>query len=313
MITLPKLRHASLLLLACVLHGGVVSADEPSSRRQLIIHADDAGMSHSVNMATIQAMEQGVVSSASIMVPCPWFPEIAAYAKEHPERDFGVHLTLNSEWKHYRWGPVASRSEVPSLVDEDGFLWANVRQVAANAKVEEVEIELRAQIERAKRFGVPITHLDTHMGALVSRPDLLRFYVKLAVEYDLPILFYRNVNEAERIRSSPGVAVEAKKAVQILERHRLPVLDSLPSVGAASNLQAGKAAYLRALSQLEPGVSQIIIHCGVADDELRAITNQYAYRDTDRRVFTDPEVISALKDEQIEIISWRKLLQLNRR
>jgi predicted glycoside hydrolase/deacetylase ChbG (UPF0249 family) len=202
---------------------------------------------------------------------------------------------------------------VPSLVDEDGFLWANVRQVAANAKIEEVEIELRAQIERAKRFGVPITHLDTHMGALVCRPDLLRFYVKLAVEYDLPILFCRNLDEAENVRLPPGVAVEAKKAIQILERRRLPVLDYLPGVAAAPNLQAGKTAYLRALSQLRPGVSQIIIHCGVADDELKAITNRYANRDTDRRVFTDPEVISALTDRQIEIVSWRKLLQMHRR
>lgn len=313
MITHSRTRRAALLLLLCVHHPGVASAEESPSKRQLIIHADDAGMSHSVNMATIQAMEQGVVSSASIMVPCPWFPEIAAYAKEHPQRDFGVHLTLNSEWKHYRWGPVASRSKVPSLVDEDGYLWANVRQVAENAKVAEVEIELRAQIERAKQFGVPITHLDTHMGALVCRPDLVRLYVKLSVEYDLPILFYRNLSQDDSMRLPPGVATEAKKAIQVLQRHRLPVLDYLPSVEAAPNLQAGKAGYLRALGQLKPGISQIIIHCGVADDELKAITSRYAHRDTDRRVFIDPEVISALQDEQIEIISWRKLLQMHRR
>lgn len=292
----------------CVLLGAgpVYSAGRQDDRRYLIIHADDAGMCHSANRATIKAMEKGIVSSASIMVPCPWFPEIAEYAKNHPERDFGIHLTLTAEWKHYRWGPVSPRDKVPSLVDDRGFLWAKVADVARNVKVEEAEIELRAQIERAVEFGVPITHLDTHMGAVACRPDLVQLYVQLGIEYGFPVLFCRTFR-GEIARQSPHLAQQAEALAEELQTCGLPVVDYLPTIPTPDNFDARKAVLLHAFACLRPGVTQIIIHCGYDDPELRAVTNRSASRDLDRRVFMDPDVRSEADKLGIQIISWKQL------
>jgi len=283
------------------------SAEETEGKRYVIIHADDAGMSHSVNRGTIEGMEKGIVSSASIMVPCPWFPEFAKYARENPDGDYGIHLTLNAEWSLYRWGPVAPREKVPSLIDKDGFLWDSVPQVFANAKVEEAEIELRAQIERAKQFGVPLSHLDTHMGAVVSRPDLVKMYVQLGTDYDLPVLFIRPSPDNDIAKRFPGAELMAR----VLDEKKLPVLDALFQFYENGTYEARKKKYLDTLRNLKPGVSQIIIHCGMNDEELRAITSSVNIRDTDRRVFTDPEVIAAVEEMGVGVINWKQFRELN--
>ncbi len=283
------------------------AADSP--KRYLIIHADDAGMSHSANAATIESMEKGIVNSASIMVPCPWFPEFAAYARQHPEMDFGVHLTLNCEWKHYRWGPVAPREKVPSLVDPDGYLWSSVEQVASHAKAEEVAIEIEAQVERARQFGILLSHLDTHMGALASRPDLLEVYVNLGIRYKLPVLFIREV-DAGKAASYPALAQQARRMCEKLEADNLPVLDRLVQFYEGDTHEERRARYLEALRNLPAGYNQLIVHCGYDDAELRAITSSAARRDSDRRVFTDPQVAEEIEKLGIELITWRQFREL---
>jgi chitin disaccharide deacetylase len=300
--------------LACVavFSCGTAGGAEPTpGTRYLIIHGDDAGMSHSANMGTIDAMEKGIVSSASIMVPCPWFLEIAEYARAHPERDFGVHLTLNCEWKHYRWGTVASRDKVPSLLDPDGYMWSSVEQVAKNARAEEVEIELRAQVDRAKQFQIPITHLDTHMGSVLARPDIVRVYAKLALEYDIPILFLGTVDEA-LAKEYPALVEGATALVAGLRQRNLPLLDNLAQIYGDEQNQPRRDAYLETLRNLKPGVSQLIIHCGYDDAELRAITNSAPRRDEDRRVFSDPEVMQFIRDQGIQVIGWKQFREMQK-
>lgn len=296
----------SLLLLA-MLTAFVSAQDKP---RHLIIHADDAGMSHSVNVATQAGLDSGIVTSASIMVPCPWFKEFAEYAKLHPQYDYGIHLTLNSEWDDYRWGPVASRDRVPGLVDPTGCLWDNVGQVAMNASAEEVKIELKAQIDRALAFGVPLSHLDTHMGAVLSRPDLVEVYVNLSLEYDLPILFFKSM-DPQMEKAYPALAARFQKSVAQLTERKLPLLDTLLQFYGGNVPEQRKQNYYDELAKIGPGVTQLIIHCGYDNDELRAITDSATRRNQDRVIFTDNAMREFLKSQNINLISWKQFRNLD--
>jgi predicted glycoside hydrolase/deacetylase ChbG (UPF0249 family) len=155
----------------------------PPGTKMIIIHADDLGETHAVNAAAIKGLQGGTINSASLMVPCPWFPEIADYAKSHPDADFGLHLTLTSERVYYRWGPVAPTDKVPSLVDETAYLYHDWEQ-HEYVNPSEVEVELRAQIERALAMGVRPTHLDSHQYRLImSGKELFGVMLRVAHDY----------------------------------------------------------------------------------------------------------------------------------
>ncbi len=276
---------------------------------RLILHADDVGMSHSTNRAVIEMLEAGAVSSASIMMPCPWVSEIAEYARQHPEKDLGLHLTLTSEWRLYRWGPVAPRDKVPGLLDPDGFLWRRVEDVATHATAAEVEAELRAQIARAKQLGIRFTHFDTHMGTLYARPDYFQVFEKLGREFEVPIL---------RMKPHPALGSEAPKAMmdwlaaneERFQREgyfRLDMLLTNPSRGVAEQ-GARRAAYHAALRALQPGVTMMILHPAVLDEELRAVTGSHMQRNGDYRIFLEPETRDLMRSLGIQLVGWRDVV-----
>jgi predicted glycoside hydrolase/deacetylase ChbG (UPF0249 family) len=273
----------------------------PRDAKLLIIHADDLAVAHSEDAASFAALDQHAVTSASIMVPCPWLTEVATYAKAHPDADLGLHLTLTSEWETYRWGPVASRDEVQSLIDPSGNLWPDTEPAVAHLKAEEVERELRAQVERALAVGIHPTHLDSHMGALFARPDLFAVYLKVARDYKLPFLALRSM--------------DAQKDLRSLLSDKDILLDSVIIANPAVRSANWKTFYLNAIHNLKPGLTEIIVHLAHDDAELQAVTVNHpdygaAWRQRDYDTVTSPEFRKALEDNHIVLIHWKDLKAL---
>src|SRR5437867_2161342 len=265
----------------------------------LIVHADDVGVTHSVNAATIKALDTGLVNSASLMVPCPWFPEIADYAKSHPTVDFGLHLTLTSERVYYRWGPVASKDKVPSLIDENGYFhhdWAATTKINSN----EVELELRAQIERAYAMGVRPTHLDSHQYRLYENgKGFFEVVLRLAHEYNLPVFVAR-----DWFADRPYLESSLTSADIVLD-HTVTIAPSVPPEKWAE-------FYKTALKNLQPGVTELVIHLAFADDEMKAATRERdtwgaAWRQRDFDFFTSQEFRQLLQEQNIKLVTWREL------
>lgn len=262
----------------------------------LIIHADDLGVSHSENAASIEALEHGSVGSASIMVPCPWFPEIAAYATAHPKADFGLHMTLTSEWKTYRWPTVAAKATVPTLTNSYNFMYASVDSVISFSNAAEVETELRTQIERAKQFGIDITHLDSHMGTLYAKPDFLNVLRKLGKEYRIPVMLTPQILTANHISASNGDVV----------------IDTIYIENPSDYKSGTTALYTRILNDVKPGVSLIIIHTAHDDSEMQAVTIDHpdygsAWRQADFNFFTGAVCKQLLEKNNIHVITWREI------
>jgi len=274
----------------------------PPDAKLLIVHADDLGMAHSVNVATIKALETGLVNSGSIMVPCPWLSEIAAYARANPQADLGLHLTLTSEWTNLRWGPVSSKDRVASLLDKDGYFNLTETEAAKSADPKQVEMEIVAQIEKARALGIQPTHLDSHMGTLYQNKALFEVFLRVARSQKLPV----RVARAWFARADFLPTTLGPDDVYI-DR----VLDINPAVAPGDWAKF----YSDAIRKLEPGVTEVIIHLAYDDTEMQGATANHpnwgaAWRQRDLEFFTSDAFRKLLQENNIKLITWRELGKL---
>jgi chitin disaccharide deacetylase len=272
----------------------------PAGSKLLILHADDLGVAHSVDAASLDALGKGAISSASIMMPTPWVTEVAAYARAHPDADLGLHLTLTSEWETYRWGGLESKATIPSLLDSAGTFFNDEGLVATRANPAEVERELRAQVERALAMGIRPTHVDSHMGALFTTPALAAVYMKVAREYRLPFL---------AMISSPPGAPQAPLLPNEIGLNGVVIAD--PGVPR----DQWKQFYLNAIAALKPGLTEMIVHLGYDDAELQAVMVNHepygsAWRQRDYDVVNSAEFKKALRDNHVILVTWKELKKL---
>jgi predicted glycoside hydrolase/deacetylase ChbG (UPF0249 family) len=316
-----------LLLVLTPVHGQDSTYAErlgyPKGTRVVILHVDDVGMSYDSNKGAIEAMEKGVANSCSVMMPCPWVPHFVHYMTQHPGVDAGLHLTLTSEWNEYRWGPLAGKPSVPGLVDKEGALWRSVPEVVQHANADEIEKEIRAQIERARSMGFEPTHLDSHMGTVFATPAFLERYVKVGTELKIPVMFpagHLLLLSKQMNLQSTQIQMFQQLGKQIWNAG-LPVLDDLhnetyqwvPPGDSTTNeklLQAFKTRkYIESLKLLKPGLTMVIMHCTATSEVFPFISDSGPIRKGDLLAMIDPKFKEALKNEKIILTTWRELNQ----
>jgi len=274
----------------------------PPDAKLLIVHADDLGMAHSINRASIKGLESGLVSSASIMIPCSWLPEIAAYARSHPEADLGLHLTLTSEWALNRWGPVLPKDRVPSLVDSSGYLYPTETEASAHIDPKEAEAEIRAQIARAKALGIQPTHLDSHMGTLYQSRAL--FETLFRVAHDNQLL----------VRVSKEWFAAAPFLPSLLGPDDV-VMNTIISIGPSVTAAGWSKFYEDAIKNMQPGITEMIVHLAYDDEEMRGVSFNHPdwgseWRQRDFQFVTSDAFRKLLQEQNIKLVTWREVSKL---
>jgi len=267
---------------------GAAATRLPTDPTYLLIRSDDGGMSHSVNMALERLIETGLPVSVSVMFACPWYQETVEMLKRHPAVAVGVHLTLNSEWKNYRWGPVSGRGTVPTLVDAEGYFFPTSEALyQRHPDLQEVERELRAQIERALRSGLKIDYVDYHMGTATRYPEFRDLTERLAREYKLGMSQY------------------------FAEWRENPQYDAAPPAKTDS--------LVAFINRLHPGTNLVVTHVGIDNEELGALLDMNTdgglsemskNRQGELDALRSRRFGEALKARNVRLITYRQLIEM---
>lgn len=295
--------NAFIICLAAITNAQEASLAEklgyPAGAKLLIVHADDAGVSHSTNRAVIVGFEEQKINSTSIMVPCPWFPEIAEYAVNHPEYDFGLHLTYTSEWNTYKWAGISPSTEIQSLLNEQGYFYATTEEAVKHAKAKEVETEMRAQIEKAIAAGIHPSHFDSHMLPHFGNLEVFKVYLNLGIEYKTPVLIPENY-----------LALADSFRIPELQNHVIidHIYEASPDIAPSD----WNTYYTDILNNLLPGVSELIFHLAYDNEETRAMTKGHDYyevkwRQRDIDYIMSKEFQQAIQKNNIQLITWKDI------
>lgn len=301
-----KTRTISIFIILAVLSAGKLYSQTTLAEKLgfekgaklLIIHADDAGMCNSENMANEAALKSGAVSSTSIMMPCPWSDAFIKWAVKHPNLDVGIHLTLTAEWDSYRWDGVLPADKIPSLLDKQGYFPRTTNEVAKQADLKEVEAELRAQIDKAIALGIKPTHLDSHMATTLSTLDLVHLFLKLGKSYHLPVLL-------SRYMANKYSLLQDENYKDVLFLDNLVFLRGLPP-------EKWDEKYGKIFKELKPGLNQLILHAAYDNAELQSITvnqteNLSLWRQRDYDFVTSKSIQLMIKENNIHVITWGEI------
>ncbi len=281
----------------------------PAGKKVIVLHADDAGMSEGANIATAHYLENRLIQSAAIMAPCPGANEFIQWAIDHPDADVGMHLTHTSEWKSYRWGPVSDPAEVPGLIDPEGMLWHEVPDVVRHASADEVEKEIRAQIDKAIAMGYKPNHIDTHMGTLYGHPAYVERFFKVAEEYGIPAnaIDLSDPLVADKFREA-GYPID-DHVIGIIDRYTLPKLDNFTSAPNGRTYEEKIENFKTLIKSLPARLTEIIFHPSVESEELKSITSSWQQRVWEARMFSDPDLIKFFEAEGLIFTNWIEIME----
>ena len=277
----------------------------PSDSKLLILHADDIGVAQSVNQASFNAFESGSITSGSVMVPCPWFLEAAEYAKANPNHDLGLHLTVTSEWKNYKWGGISSSNEINSLINNNGHFYESNNDFEENAIYGEVKKELKAQVNYAIKNGLNPTHLDSHMGALRSRLDTYQAYIEIGQEFDIPVLLSKEYENTISINDVDKSNIDISKLIWVNKIYSKTDDSSIDE-------ESWEKFYYDTLDKIQPGLNVMLLHLGYDNGELKSMMVDHPnwgskWRGLDKKIIESKRFRNYLNDKKIILVSFNQI------
>ncbi|NOU76675.1 ChbG/HpnK family deacetylase [Paenibacillus sp. LMG 31458] len=278
-----------------------------SKDRLLIINADDFGMCHSTNRAIGTLLKEGYITSASIMMTCPWVTEAASFVRQNPQIDVGIHITHTSEWEHYKWGPL--RRDLSTLKDQYGYFPSNTATVIAEVDPEELREEAVAQIELAIKMGIDPTNIDNHMGSMNHVTDIL---LELCQAYNLPLRYPKHAHPKLNIPHNEQLVKHAEEKGILLPDHVMFLPFFSPIEEVEPTYDSTKEATIQCIRELRPGITELPFHPSMDTEELKSITNTWKMRRFEFDVFKDKEIIKLLDKEEIRLITWRDIRNMQR-